>query len=65
MPSRNSRRTPCVAFDMVAELASTVAERAYLLAIIVVTRTSQLLYYMAWLCGLCVGTLRAYMEGAT
>eukprot|EP00971_Amphidinium_carterae_P252042 5004212-Amphidinium_carterae.1 len=52
---------------MVAELA--IAERviglASLLASIVVTRASQLLYYIAWLCGFCVGTLRAYIEGAT
>eukprot|EP00971_Amphidinium_carterae_P231350 4591143-Amphidinium_carterae.1 len=51
-----------VLFDMVAELASTTAERAFLLASIVVTHASQLLHYMAWLCGFCVGTLRAYIE---
>eukprot|EP00971_Amphidinium_carterae_P169559 3359209-Amphidinium_carterae.1 len=41
-------------FDMVAELAR-----------ICVTRASQLFYTIAWLCGFCVGTLRAYIEGAT
>eukprot|EP00971_Amphidinium_carterae_P146951 2912240-Amphidinium_carterae.1 len=47
-----SKRTSFVLFHMVAELA--IAERfiglASLLASIVVTRASQLLYYIAWLC---------------
>eukprot|EP00971_Amphidinium_carterae_P113861 2256326-Amphidinium_carterae.1 len=46
------RTSLIVAFDMVAELA--IAERviglASLLASRVVTRASQLLYYIAWLC---------------
>eukprot|EP00971_Amphidinium_carterae_P114417 2267134-Amphidinium_carterae.1 len=46
-----------VLFDMVAEFAIEFAS-------IVVTRASQFLYYIAWLCGFCVGTLRAYMEWA-
>eukprot|EP00971_Amphidinium_carterae_P128068 2536785-Amphidinium_carterae.1 len=39
-----------VTFDMVAELAIWVAERASVLAESIVTRASQLLYYIAWLC---------------
>eukprot|EP00971_Amphidinium_carterae_P125281 2482328-Amphidinium_carterae.1 len=56
-----------VLFDMVAELA--IAERVIGLAIvltrIVVTRASQPFTTIAWICGFCVGTISAYMEGAT
>eukprot|EP00971_Amphidinium_carterae_P262316 5203143-Amphidinium_carterae.1 len=52
---------------MVAELA--IAEQviglASLLASIVVTRASQLFSTIAWICGFCVGTICAYMDGAT
>eukprot|EP00971_Amphidinium_carterae_P151777 3008347-Amphidinium_carterae.1 len=46
----DTRRTMHL-LDMVAELA-------------IATRASQLFTTIAWICGFCVGTISAYMEGA-
>eukprot|EP00971_Amphidinium_carterae_P194715 3864122-Amphidinium_carterae.1 len=76
MTKKENRTNWAVLFDMVAELATWQAELAIKLTIwsvelaiwfasIVVTRVSQLLFHMAWPCGFFVGTLRAYLDGAT
>eukprot|EP00971_Amphidinium_carterae_P254371 5049852-Amphidinium_carterae.1 len=66
-PPRGRYKKGTMYFYMVAELA--IAERVIGLAIeftrIVVTRASQLFTTSAWICGFCVGTISAYMEGAT
>eukprot|EP00971_Amphidinium_carterae_P258925 5138826-Amphidinium_carterae.1 len=64
MPPRghDTDRRNIYLFDMVAELAIELARRC-------VTRASQLfttiVWRVSWICGFCVGTIRAYMEGAT